>query len=147
MDSKLVKLLDRLNINKDNYEYFNNAKIDKLVIEKSTNTWKLLLNIESILPYDIYKELLDKLNAELHKNTKLEIISNTNDYSNINDYFKEIIKNISANSTRYNVFENRELDIENNRAILNVYNKIEEVNIESIKDKIEKELKKYIFLE
>ena len=142
MDSKLEKLLDRLNINKDNYEYFNNSKIDKLVIDKSTNMWKLYLELESILPYNVYIELLDKLTSELHENTKLEIISNTNDYSKASEYFKELIKSISKEATRYNVFENRELEVENNRVTINVFNKIEQINIENIEDKIIKELKK-----
>ena len=145
MDKKLEELLKRINLEESSLAYFNNATIEKVVVEKSTNNWRFFIKNDNILPYEVYKSLEEKLKDSIHDNTKLEIITNTTDYSLVNEYFKEMIDKISINSTRYNVFKDRTLEVDNVSVTLNVYNKIEELNIENIEDKLIKKLKQVGF--
>jgi len=145
MEEKLERLLVRINLNKEYFAKFNNASIEKVVIDKNTNKWTIFLKLDNILPFNIYKELKDKLIENIHNKINIEIHTNTNDYSNIDEYFKSLIDEISKESTRYKIFKKRNLDIDNVNITLKVYNRIEQINIENILDKLTKNLKQYGF--
>jgi len=145
MDLKLEKLLTQIDLEQIYFDNFNNATIDKLVIDKATNIWTLFLKLENILPYKVYISLEEKIKKSIHDKIKLEILSDTTDYSKVSEYFSAIIDKISQNSTRYKVFKDRKLEIDNITVTLTVYNKIEELNMENIENKIVKQLKQYGF--
>ena len=47
MDQKMQILLDKINIDKDNYQYFSDAKISKIKIHSKTNAWNVFIEKET----------------------------------------------------------------------------------------------------
>ena len=145
MDSKLLRLLNQIKVRNDYIEYFNNTHIDKVIIDKSTNSFNFILRVSNILPYKVYKELLDKLQSEFNNKTTLNILYEGNDYNLISEYLNIIIDEYAKDSIRYNVFKDRVPNINNNIVDYPVLNKIEEININNILNEIINKLKKYGF--
>ena len=69
MDSKIKILLDKVNIGEDYFQYFNDAKISKIKISSKTNKWNIFIDIDKLLPVDVYKEL-DENKMLLDENAK-----------------------------------------------------------------------------
>ena len=145
MDIQLEKLLKRINLENIYLDNFNNAKIEKVVIDKHTNYFTFFLKLDNILPYKVYSSLEEKLTSAVHDKIKIEIKSDTTDYSKINEYWYPLIEKISLGSTRYNSLKDRKLETNNVEVILTVYNKIEELNMENIEQKLIKRFKQYGF--
>ena len=58
MDNQVKKLLDKINYERDNYEYFNLAKIDKIKVSKENNSWDICLhNPTNFLPSVLFSLL------------------------------------------------------------------------------------------
>ena len=60
MDEKIKILLDKINIDKDNYQYFSDAKISKIRINSKTGSWNVFVEKETLLPLDVFEELEEK---------------------------------------------------------------------------------------
>lgn len=137
MDEKIKVLLDKVKINLDNYQYFMDAKIEKIVVNSKGDKWRFYIDKESLLPSFVLKEL---------ENNKYLLDPNAID---IKFFFK--IKNIELDKllTYYPLLleELREdlkvleiyvdaLKIENDKLILVVSNEIEESRLNSCLDKV-----------
>ncbi|MBR3161628.1 MAG: PolC-type DNA polymerase III [Bacilli bacterium] len=145
MDKKLEALLEHIGIDEDNIDYFKNAKIDKVIINKNTGNLVFNINIDVIPPYRVYKDLYESLKKEFTNKISLLFISDN--YANVGSYINNIIDEYSKNSIRYNVFKNRDIDINKNKITYKVFNKIEEMNIKNIEKDIVKKLNTYSFKE
>ena len=67
MDKKIKDLLDKINYNSDNYKYFNDVKINKIVVSEDKNIWNIHLNCLNTIRFDILKEFIDKLSNYVNK--------------------------------------------------------------------------------
>ena len=56
MDTKLEKLLNHIGINEDYINYFKDAFIDKVIVNKKTGNISFLIKIDVIPPYRVYKK-------------------------------------------------------------------------------------------
>ena len=146
MDKKLEKLLDYIGVNEDYLKYFRESKINKIVAHKETGGLDFFIDVDLIPPYKVYRDVYDSLRCEFSERISLSFISNSTNYSNIATYLNSIIDYYSKNSIRYNVFKDRDIDVDKNRVIFKVFNKIEELNIKNIERDIVKKLKGYGFL-
>ena len=92
MDKKIKDLLDKINYNSDNYKYFNDVKINKIVVSEDKNIWNIHLNCLNTIRFDILKEFIDKLSNYVNKKYKYELTieSNDEDLSLFDDYYKNI---------------------------------------------------------
>ena len=70
MDDKMKILLDKINIDENSYQYFNDAQITKIKINSKNDSWCIFINKKDLLPKEIYEELETK-KYELDKNTGL----------------------------------------------------------------------------
>ena len=57
MDDKMKILLDKINIDENSYQYFNDAKISKVKVNPKSKSYNIYIEKNSLLPLDIYKEL------------------------------------------------------------------------------------------
>ena len=62
MDEKVEILLNKINIDKEHYQYFSDAKMSKIKINSHTNNWNIFIEKETLLPLEIYEELEEKKN-------------------------------------------------------------------------------------
>ena len=60
MDSNMQKLIDKINIDKDHYQYFSDAKITKIKVNSHTGAWQVFITKTNPLPVEIYAELEEK---------------------------------------------------------------------------------------
>ena len=145
MNEKLERLLNHIGINEDYLEFFKNSSIEKIIIDKKTNSFNFYLKMDNIPSFDVYQDMYNCLAHEFNKKIQLFIIYDELNYQNISSYLNNIIKEYAKESIRYNVFIDREIEVINNQVNFKVYNKIEEINIQNITNDILKKLRKYGF--
>jgi len=147
MQLKLKKLLKEINLNDEFIHTFENASIEKVIIYDRNKILNFVLNNNVLIPIDIYKHLLNSLkeyfsNVEL---IKLTIIPIEVDYSKITEYYNYIMKNICHEQNRYQIFLEREIEIDDNILKIKAYNKIECTNLISLKEELVNKLKDFGF--
>ena len=127
MNEKLERLLNHIGINEDYLEFFKNSSIEKIIIDKKTNSFNFYLKMDNIPSFDVYQDMYNCLAHEFNKKIQLFIIYDELNYQNISSYLNNIIKEYAKESIRYNVFIDREIEVINNQVNFKVYNKIEEI--------------------
>ena len=128
MQDKLEILLNRINLDKEKYLYFDNGKLEKIIINNNSKTWEIIINIDNILPLEVYLELESKVKDCFNKidNIKVKIISNNSDYNEIDNYYNYLIDIISKSNVRNSIYKNRKIKLDNNILSIEVYNNIEQ---------------------
>src|SRR5699024_10932719 len=122
MDSKLEKLLNHIGINEDSMQYFNNSYVNKVVVDKNDNTLNFIITMDSIPNINVYDDVLNCINHEYSSKIRLEFDCQKEKYTNIEEYFNRIIDNYAKDSATYNVFKNRNIEVNNNEVIFKVFN-------------------------
>lgn len=145
MKDRLERLLNKIGVNEDYISYFKDSYVEKVVIDKKSNSFNFIINVDSIPPTYIYDDFLSCLKNEFNANVSLEFNYNGKDYSKASEYFFKIIEKYAEESIRYNVFKDREVEVNENNIVFKVFNKIEEMNINNISNNIEIKMKEYGF--
>ena len=129
MQDKLKKLFDSISFKEESY--FDKASLDKVIVYDNNKIWKFIIEVDSILPCDIYFELFNKLKDTFNKvdDIILTIKAKNITYSKINDYFKVIIDELVKLNVRYKVFSDRELELNDDDIYFSVFNKVEKINM------------------
>ena len=94
MDSKLELFLNKINLPKEEYNYFNEGKILKIKSTKDKLNWDFIIETKELLPIKIL-EYLEKKKKKGFPNLNTvtyEIVPKTVNKSLINSYFNYIIK-------------------------------------------------------
>ena len=108
MDDKLKLLLDKINLDKENYKYFSNAKLTKIKVSSKDNSWNVFIKNDNPLPVDIIEELEDK-KTNLDEN--ISSITFVFDIENIDiniyySYYKYVLNKLKDELKILGVFEN-----------------------------------------
>ena len=74
MDNNMKKLLDKINIDENSYQYFNDAAITKIKVNSKTNNWNIFIKKTKLLPVKILEELESKKMQLDEKASSIEII-------------------------------------------------------------------------
>lgn len=59
MDSKLNLFLEKINLNKDYFDFFKNSTLDKIVVNKNNKSFLVKITIDKYLPKDILSNLVE----------------------------------------------------------------------------------------
>ena len=145
MSGKLEMLLNKIGVNEDYIEYFQDGFVEKVVIDKKSNSFNFIVNVHNIPHIYVYDNFLECLQKEFNASVSLEFNYDGNDFSNVCEYLNRIIDKYAEDSIRYNVFKGRQIDLNENIIIFKVFNKIEEININNISNDIVKKLRIYGF--
>ena len=140
MKNKIEDFLNTIGINEEYMPYFNNSKIENIIINKNTKRFHFIFKIDNTLPIDIYDDLKYSLKEAFHNEVTLEILYQNNDTEIIEEYLNNLLEEYTKKELRYGVFKNRKIKIDNDNIIFPVYNKIEELNISNIKKELERKL-------
>ena len=76
MDSKIEILLNKINIDKDHYQYFSDAKITRIVVNKQGTVWNIFIDSKELLPVEIFEELENNKMQLDEKAKEIRIIFN-----------------------------------------------------------------------
>jgi len=147
MQEKLERLFKEINVEDNLLSYFNNASIEKVIIYDQNKLLDFIINTESVLPIEVYNNILYKLISYFNTIETIKlIIKPTNiDNSLIESYYIDIMKNICLDRNKYNIFLDREVTIDNRTITIKTYNKIECTNMISLKQELIDKLNNYGF--
>ena len=97
MDSKLELFLSKINLPKEDYNYFNEGKILKIKSTKDKLNWDFIIETKGLLPIKILEYLDENIKKGFpNLNTvTYEIVPKTVNKSLINSYFNYIINKLS----------------------------------------------------
>lgn len=145
MNEKLLTLLNQIGLNEEYIEWFKDSYVEKVIIDKTSKHFHFILKIGNILPIKVYKDLLTSLKGAFTSQIKLTLNYDGEDYHEIEAYLIELINHYAEEGIRYRIFQGRKVTVTKQTVIFPVLNKIEELNINNIKDEIEKKLRSYGF--
>ncbi len=135
MDNKLERFLNAIDFNKDFYSYFNNASVKDVLLNKKINRMTLILNIDTHLPLNVFKELCEKgLNIKGSSSVRYKFI--TEDNSLLKDYFDYYYDILISKCPMLKAIDKNNISISDDNITFDVLNSFEKDKIESLKDKI-----------
>ena len=143
MEEKIKILLDKINIDENSYQYFNDAKIIKIKVSPKNKSWNVFIKKDNMLPVDIYKELEEKKNL-LDKNaSSIELLFDINniDLNLYLDYYKYLLFLLKDKIRVLEIYEDC-MKIEEGKLLLVVSNETEKERLESCQVEIERFYKK-----
>ena len=143
MEEKIKILLDKINIDEESYQYFNDAKITKIKVSPKQKSWNVFIEKESLLPVEIFKELEEKKYLLDENASSIEIIFDINNYDLdlYLEYYKYLLAQIKNKIRVLEIYEDC-MKIEDNKLLLVVSNETEKERLESCQVEIEKFYKK-----
>ena len=97
MDNKVKILLDKIGIDENSYQYFNDAVITKIKVNSKTNNWNIFITKTKLLPVKILEELENKKMLLDEKASSIEFVFQIEDpdmdeYLNYYKYLLTLLK-------------------------------------------------------
>ena len=137
MDSNIEKLINKINIDKENYQYFSDAKITKIKVNSHTGSWNVFIEKANLLPVEVYEELEEKKNSLDENATEIKFIfeitnQNLEEYKK---YYPYLLKTLKEELKVLEIYEDC-LHIEDNFLILVTSNEVEKERLNECLDKI-----------
>lgn len=143
MDDKMKILLDKINIDENSYQYFNDAQITKIKINSKNDSWCIFINKKDLLPKEIYAELETK-KYELDKNAEsIEFVFNieNKDINIYLTYYDYLLKLLKEDLIVLDLYKDS-LIIEDDKLLLIATNAVEKRKLSKVLEKINKFYKK-----
>ena len=137
MDSKIEILLNKINIDSSYYQYFSDAQITRIVVNKEGTTWNIFIHKNSLLPINVYEELEDKKYNLDKKATEIKLVFDVEEY-NINtylEYYQVLLRKLKEKLKVLEIYEDC-MRIEDDNLILITSNEVEKERLLSCKDEI-----------
>ena len=72
MNNKLLDFLNTIGIDEDYIDYFKESTIEKVIINKNTNRFQFIFNIDKVLPIKVYNNLNSSKLVLRHFNLNLD---------------------------------------------------------------------------
>ena len=96
MDSKIEVLLGKTNIDKEYYQYFCDAKLSRIVVNKKTNDWNIYIDKDELLPLNVFEQLQDNRHLLDENSNNISIIFNISNpnYEIYLEYYKYLLKTL-----------------------------------------------------
>ena len=139
MEEKIKILLDKINIDEQSYQYFSSAKINKIKVFSKTNSWKIYIEIDNLLPVNVLEELESKKYL-LDKNVDdIEFIFSVNNKDNkiYLSYYKYFLTKLKDDLRVPEIYEDA-MHIEDDKLVLIVRTEIEKLKLEKVLSKLTK---------
>ena len=137
MDSKIEILLNKVNIDKEHYQYFSDAKITRIVVNKQGTIWNIFIDKKELLPLEILEELEDKKMLLDEKAEEIRIIYNIEN-SNIEtylSYYPLLLKKLKEKLKVLEIYEDC-MRIEEDNLVLVTSTDVEKERLDSCHEEI-----------
>ncbi len=127
MDSKLELFLNKINLSKDDYKYFDGGKILKIISSKDRLNWNFIIQTKELLPVSILEYIDNNINNGFSNlNTVTYTIKPINiKKSHINDYFNYVINSLALGKAISMFFLGKTIKYTTNGLVLEAFNKAE----------------------
>ena len=141
MDSKLELLLNKINLNNEDYVDFNGGKILKIISSKDKLNWNFVIEVKELLKVSTLtcfdsnlKEAFSNLNTVTYTIKPINVTK-----SKMNEYYPYVIESLNLGKAISMIFLNKSIKFTTNGLVLEAFNKAEENVINSkLKDIINK---------
>lgn len=144
MEARIEKLLKKIKYPEEMISSFDNAILNKIVVEEDKNIWNIHIKNNTNFNYNEIKIFLDKLGEYTNNKYKynIEVEATSEDLNLYEDYFKNILILINNNNLFFDMFKDR-LISEDNNYYIEVYNKAEEITLNKKIECIQKYFKNF----
>ena len=94
MNSKVKILLDKIGIDNNNYQYFYDCEITKIIVNKSSDSWTIFLKMDNLPPLPVYEELEEKKNKLDENAQSIDFVFDikNQDLNMYKEYYKYLLK-------------------------------------------------------
>ena len=137
MDEKIEVLLNKINMDKESFPYFSNAKLTKIKIHRKTSSWEVFIENKVALPVEVIEELEQKKMA-LDENAKeITIIWNIEniDVNTYLSYYPYVLQQVKEELKVLEIYSDA-LRVEEGFLVLVATTQIEQERLEGCLDKI-----------
>ena len=137
MDEKIEVLLNKINMDKESFPYFSNAKLTKIKIHRKTSSWEVFIENKVALPVEVIEELEQKKMA-LDENAKeITIIWNIEniDVNTYLSYYPYVLQQVKEELKVLEIYSDA-LRVEEGFLILVATTQIEQERLEGCLEKI-----------
>lgn len=137
MEEKMQILLDRIDFNKDHYNYFQDAILSKIKVSKLDNSWQIYIDKDNVLPLDILEELEEKKLKVAPLLESVSIFYNIKNQS-LEEYqklFPYVLKELKGKIRLVEMFKDS-LVLENDKLVLVAINSLQESKLNSVLEDI-----------
>ena len=98
MEKTIKIFLDKINIGEEYFQYFNAAKISKVKVNSKKNSWNIFIDIDKLLPIEVYEKIENNKKLLDERVNSIEIIYNIRNLEVENliayfDYLLELLHN------------------------------------------------------
>ena len=141
MDSKLEILLKKLDLTKEELEFFESGKLDKIIGNKSKTSYNFYVTLPTNIPFSLYQKINDQIKKVYEEFSSVKIIINVLKYDEelLKEYFNGFMKLYSKNSPLLMSFIDSDITVLD-KVIISVSNKAEEMKLKSVLETLEKDL-------
>ena len=143
MEDKIKILLDKINIDKDNYQYFYDALLTKIKVNSKTNSWNIFIDKDDLLPLNVYEEVESKKNNLDNNVESIEIVYNIKNKDNniYLDYYNYFV-NLLEDELKIVELYKDSMRLENDKLLLIAGTSLEKKRLEKALPKLSKLYKK-----
>ena len=137
MDEKIEILLNKINMDKESFPYFSNAKLTKIKIHRKTSSWEVFIENKVALPVEVIEELEQKKMA-LDENAKeITIIWNIEniDVNTYLSYYPYVLQQVKEELKVLEIYSDA-LKVEEGFLVLVATTQIEQERLEGCLEKI-----------
>lgn len=138
MEDKIKILLDKTGIKEEYFDCFNDAKLTKIKVNRTTGNWLVLIEKDTLLPLDVLKELESKKSLLDRSVNNIEFVfdiktPDINIYLSYYDYLLDLLQDELKVKEIYKDC----MKIENDELLLVVTNEMEEERLTKVLPRIE----------
>ena len=144
MDVKLDLLLKKMNLDLDKYTYFEDGKLVKIIANKDKTNYTFIIDLKTNLPLEVLKDFEKHLKETFKTVDKVDYSINVleKDEELLNTYYRYFIDIYSKESPLMSMFLDNKTSVNDNKFIIELSNKVEEIKFNGYKNRLEKDLKK-----
>ena len=135
MDNKLVRFLNKIELEERSQQEFLNATIESVIVNTKDESWTIHINLEKMIKVELFKKLCD-LSSKLEEVKKVYFVFKHNDKNYLTDYCLHIFKHYQNICPMLNSIKESDIIIENTNIKIEVANNAELEKINTIKEKM-----------
>ena len=137
MNDKMEILLNKINMDKEKYPYFSNAKLTRIRIHSQTKSWEVFISNPTALPLEVIEELEEKKYLLDEKASEITIIWDieTIDVNTYLTYYPYVLNQVKDELKVLEIYTDA-LRIEDGFLVLVATSEVEKEKLEHVLDKI-----------
>lgn len=141
MDDKLLRFFKKIELDEKYYSYFDKVSVKQVVVNKKNKSWTIHLNMEELIPVDVYDILLFASKKIVEADDIYFVFELKNKSDLLEDYFNYFFNKKAIECPMLASIMDNEISFNNDEIEIEVLNKIEKDKIDSVSNSLIKSLK------